>query len=183
MNSQNKTLHSKKPSLTSSNSNSFSYHSRNRSMLPGEVDSSFKMQKEQENILRKFEFDFIFEPNYNQSPLDNPTKIRKMRRNIKLKTYVDGSKYEGEIQNDIRSGKGIYYYANGDKYLGDWKQDKFDGRGVYIFSNNERYEGELRRGLKHGYGVYFYLNGNKYEGEWTNDKKKRKGNIFQFLHK
>jgi len=140
----------------------------------------YKIQKEQENILRKFEYDYIFEPNYNKSISDNPSKLKKMRSKICLKTYPDNSKYQGEIQNDIRSGKGIYYYANGDKYLGDWKQDKFDGRGVYIFSNNERYEGELKKGLKHGYGVYFYLNGNKYEGEWMNDKKNGRGTYYNF---
>ena len=46
------------------------------------------------------------------------------KKGIKLKCYVDGSKYEGEVLNDKRNGKGIYNYANGDKYAGEWKDDK-----------------------------------------------------------
>ena len=75
----------------------------------------------------------------------------KFRKNIKVKNYVDGSRYEGEVVNDKRNGKGIYHYANQDKYIGDWVNDKysfyftyffrFDGQGFYIFKNGERYEG------------------------------------------
>ena len=52
---------------------------------------------------------------------------------MRVKNYVDGSKYEGEVVADKRNGKGIYHYSNGDKYIGDWKDDKFHGFGVYVF--------------------------------------------------
>ena len=34
---------------------------------------------------------------------------------------MDKSKYEGEILDDKRNGKGIYHYITGDKYVGEWK--------------------------------------------------------------
>jgi hypothetical protein len=49
----------------------------------------------------------------------------KYKKGIKVKNYVDSSKYEGEVVNDKRNGKGIYYYSNGDSYIGDWKDDRY----------------------------------------------------------
>jgi hypothetical protein len=43
---------------------------------------------------------------------------------MRVKNYVDSSKYEGEVVNDKRNGRGIYHYSNGDKYVGEWKEDK-----------------------------------------------------------
>ena len=114
-----------------------------------------RVLREKDEVIRKFEAEFINDPS------------GKHRKNVKLKNYVDGSRYEGEVINDKRNGKGIYHYANGDKYAGEWKDDRFHGKGCYIFSNGERYEGELMDGAKHGYGVYHYVNGNKYEGIWV----------------
>ena len=45
----------------------------------------------------------------------------------------------GELNNELRSGKGIYYYATGDVYAGQWANDLFDGDGNYIFASGERY--------------------------------------------
>lgn len=53
---------------------------------------------------------------------DEPNKYKK---GIRAKNYVDSSKYEGEVVNDKRNGKGIYHYSNGDKYVGDWKDDRY----------------------------------------------------------
>lgn len=86
-----------------------------------------KIQREREQLIKDFETTYIFDENKNY------------QRNIKVKNYVDGSKYEGEVLNDKRNGKGIYHYANQDKYIGDWKKDKFHGDGIYIFKNGERY--------------------------------------------
>ena len=34
--------------------------------------------------------------------------------------YPDGSKYEGNWQDDLRNGHGKYTYVNGDVYDGEW---------------------------------------------------------------
>ncbi len=70
----------------------------------------------------------------------------KSLRNVSSKQYVDGSRYEGQLKNELRHGVGIYYYKNGDIYSGEWSQDLFHGQGTYIFASGERYQGQLREG-------------------------------------
>ena len=41
----------------------------------------------------------------------------------------DSDRYEGELKNDKREGKGIMYYNNGKIEDGDWKEDKFQKKG------------------------------------------------------
>ena len=93
-----------------------------------------RLGKEREDILKRYEENYIY---------DGKGQYRK---NVKEKSYVDGSLYIGEINNEHRHGKGIYNYGNGDKYAGEWRDDKFHGRGMYIFSNGERFDGELKEG-------------------------------------
>ena len=90
-----------------------------------------KVLKKKEDLIKKFELQYIYDSR------------RKPKSSIKIKNYIDGSRYEGQVTKDRRNGKGIYHYSNGDKYIGDWEDDKFHGIGVYIFANGERYEGEL----------------------------------------
>ena len=45
--------------------------------------------------------------------------------NIAEKMFQDGSRYEGQLVEGRRIGKGLYSYRNGDVYLGDWADDKF----------------------------------------------------------
>ena len=61
---------------------------------------------------------------------------------------VDGSTYIGNLEGNIKQGKGIYYYTNGDIYFGDWLNDSYHGTGSYIFKKGDRYDGELMNGVK-----------------------------------
>eukprot|EP01031_Cornospumella_fuschlensis_P024823 gene24823-29997_t len=45
-------------------------------------------------------------------------------------TWANGNKYEGDLKNNKKHGKGVYTWANGDKYDGDWKDDFMHGSGV-----------------------------------------------------
>lgn len=47
-------------------------------------------------------------------------------------TYANGDRYEGEMINGVREGKGIYFYHNGDKYEGWWQGNKKNGMGRSI---------------------------------------------------
>lgn len=76
--------------------------------------------------------------------------FKQLRANIEIKRYVDQSRYEGEVFNSMRHGRGIYYYPNGAVYLGHWNQDKMHGKGNYLFPNAERYDGEIVNGRKKG---------------------------------
>ena len=55
---------------------------------------------------------------------------------IETKTYGDGSRYEGEMQDG-----------------------KWHGRGVYSWADRRRYEGEFRAGKRDGNGTLLYLDG------------------------
>ncbi len=43
-----------------------------------------KVMREREELIRKFQYDYIYDEQGN------------LKKNIKVKNYVDGSKYEGE---------------------------------------------------------------------------------------
>ena len=91
---------------------------------------------------------------------------------------ANGSKYEGEYQDDKINGKGTYYYADGDKYEGEFKNDKINGKGTYYFSSGSKYEGEFKDDKRNGKGIYHYADGNKYEGEFKDDKINGNGTFY-----
>ena len=91
---------------------------------------------------------------------------------------ANGDKYEGEFKDDEINGKGIYRYANGNKYEGEFKDGKKDGKGVFYFSNGDKHEGEYKDGLAHGKGTHYLSNGGKFEGEFKYDKRDGKGILY-----
>jgi len=60
-------------------------------------------------------------------------------------------------------------FAQGDTYEGNWENDLMSGKGVYINSNGDKYSGNFKHGVKQQYGVMEYQNKDKYEGEWKDD--------------
>ena len=97
----------------------------------------------------------------------------------KGKYYFDnGDKYDGEWKEGKMEGKGIYYYINGNKYDGEWVNEKKEGKGILYYSNGDKYDGEWKNNIKEGNGTYYYKNGNKYEGEWKEGKMEGKGIFF-----
>lgn len=105
--------------------------------------------------------------------------IQQLELNINIikKEYYDNSVYYGEVDlnNQKRSGHGIYVYTHGDIYFGLWKDNSL-AEGSYIFKNGESYEGVVKNG-KQGWGRYYYSNGNIYEGEWKDDVKSGQGKM------
>ena len=62
--------------------------------------------------------------------------------------YPNGSYYQGEKKNGMRSGRGKFYYLDGGVYDGEWNENRMHGRGVLYYANGEP----------------------AYDGEWQNDK-------------
>ena len=89
--------------------------------------------------------------------------------------YKNGAIYEGYFKNDKKEGNGIFYYTNGDRYKGLFKEGFYQGKGIFYFHNGDRYEGEFDKNKYAGKGKYFYHNGDIFEGLWKNDKKNGKG--------
>ena len=80
--------------------------------------------------------------------------------------------YEGEWENDKRSGKGNWKTFDGETYFGTWKDDKKEGKGKIVYPNGDTYEGDYKNGLGNGkgritwsyHGVY-----KEYNGDIKND--------------
>ena len=95
--------------------------------------------------------------------------------------YKNGCIYEGYFKNDKKEGNGIFYYTNGDRYKGLFKDGFYQGNGIFYFNNGDRYEGEFDKNSYSGNGKYHYHNGDVFEGLWKNDKKNGKG-IYIYLN-
>ena len=89
--------------------------------------------------------------------------------------YPNGCKYEGHFKNDKKEGKGIFYYSNGDRYEGRFKEGNYEGKGIFYFTNGDRYEGNFEKNKYSGKGIYYYHNGDYFDGYWIDDKKTGEG--------
>ena len=58
--------------------------------------------------------------------------------------YTDGSRYDGEVLNGKRHGRGTYVWPDGSRYSGDWRDGKKHGRGTYTWTDGTRHVGEFR---------------------------------------
>jgi hypothetical protein len=94
--------------------------------------------------------------------------------------YEFGSKYEGQLKNNKRHGKGVYTYPSMEEldqakannpglkidyadsirlsFSGEWEED-VKIRGVFIDRDGEKYEGPLFNDWPHGKGVYTFADG------------------------
>jgi hypothetical protein len=91
--------------------------------------------------------------------------------------YANMCRYEGEWKNNRRNGYGIYMNENGDKYEGEWKDDYANGKGIILYKNCDciRYEGEMQNDTINGNGKMIYANGDIYEGDFVDFVKCGKG--------
>ena len=121
-----------------------------------------KLKKEINNIKIKYE-----------NLLNEYNKYKETNKEI-IKQY-DFGYYEGQIKNNKREGKGIFYWNVGDRYKGQWKNDLKEGKGIYYYNNGDRYEGDWKNDLKEGKGIYYWKNGEIYEGDWKNNLKEGLG--------
>jgi radial spoke head protein 1 len=60
--------------------------------------------------------------------------VKNKRHGRGIFHYPDGSKYDGEWNENIREGYGTYTYPNNDTYVGEWKNHKRDGKGTYTYA-------------------------------------------------
>ena len=54
----------------------------------------------------------------------------------------------GQIEAEMREGRGIYNWNSKDKYEGEFKEDVIEGRGTYTWANGDKYVGNFKKGKK-----------------------------------
>ena len=93
----------------------------------------------------------------------------------------DLTAYDGEYENDKRSGFGAYYYSNGSIcYVGDWKENRRNGIGI-SFKPKDRsmYVGKWENNCPVGMGAKFDENGDlKFVGRWENGSREGVGMLY-----
>lgn len=63
------------------------------------------------------------------------------------RTYPNGDRYEGELQNNIMHGNGTFTDPRSHTYKGEWKDDKMHGNGQYTHKIGFSYKGLFHNGI------------------------------------
>lgn len=62
--------------------------------------------------------------------------------------------YKGDMYANVIHGKGVLKRSNGDYYEGEFENAVFNGEGVYLWANSKlKYKGQFNNGFLHGFGV------------------------------
>eukprot|EP00756_Hemistasia_phaeocysticola_P053124 Hpha_TRINITY_DN28522_c0_g1::TRINITY_DN28522_c0_g1_i1::g.18581::m.18581 len=59
--------------------------------------------------------------------------------------------FEGSVRC-LRHGWGRQAYSDGSRYEGEWQDDQFHGRGKLLGPRGDEYDGEWSEGMREGYG-------------------------------
>lgn len=62
--------------------------------------------------------------------------------------------YEGEYENEVRNGKGVYYYPEGQRYEGDFVNGLREGNGTFYWEDGTYWEGPFQKNEMNGEGTY-----------------------------
>lgn len=82
------------------------------------------------------------------------------------------NQYEGDYENDMKSGFGIYRWKSGNLYKGRYLEDERHGYGEMFWTDGSVYKGMWHKGIQHGKGRMEFPDGKIKEGMFQN-------NIFQ----
>ena len=61
---------------------------------------------------------------------------------------MNGKKYVGEFQNNLKHGKGVYTYPDGKKYDGMWANGVQDGEGTFSSPEGKKRVGLWKNGKR-----------------------------------
>lgn len=100
-------------------------------------------------------------------------------------TYPGGDTYEGQFNEGVRHGEGVYKYVpkgedQQDIYKGQWENNVKCGVGKQTYFGVGEYYGNWLNGERHGEGVMTYSNKDVYSGKWREGKKDGEGTYIFF---
>lgn len=75
--------------------------------------------------------------------------------------------YEGDIKENLPSGKGKLSFKGEKIYDGDWVDGIRSGMGISYYSTGGKYFGEIKNGLLHGIGTFYYSDNKKMTGNFV----------------
>ncbi|MBE6901472.1 MAG: hypothetical protein E7478_03275 [Ruminococcaceae bacterium] len=93
------------------------------------------------------------------------------------KDAISADRYEGELVNGIREGRGTMYFKSGNIYKGEWHNGLMHGFGEFIYKSGEHYVGDFINGKFGGQGRFTYPNGIIYDGSFLNGKREGDGTL------
>lgn len=100
-----------------------------------------------------------------------------VKEGLGILVYPDGAIYTGEFKEDKKHGRGKLCTAKGhDVYEGDFQNDVINGYGVFT-SPNLFCEGFWANGQMEGIGAMKYKGGMAYEGNFKGGKKEGEGRL------
>ena len=128
----------------------------------------------------------IKDPEYQDLPILGPYKYNDgstyqgqykngLRTGYGRKVLKTGSVYEGYWENDEPHNHGVFLHVAGGNYIGNWKQGKVHGKAIFKHFTGARYIGEWKDGLQDGFGKEYCHNGDIYEGEYKAGYKHGEG--------
>ena len=66
------------------------------------------------------------------------------------------------FKNNKKEGFGIKTWANGSRYEGYWQNDKMHGEGTFKWDKGDIYQGSYKNGLREGKGTKSWASGTEY---------------------
>ncbi len=87
-------------------------------------------------------------------------------------------RYEGDLVNGVREGRGKMIFASGNVYNGQWKNGMMHGLGEFVFTaTGERYVGDFANGTYNGQGKLYYPSGLVYDGSFVKGRREGGGTL------
>ena len=85
--------------------------------------------------------------------------------------YSNGDIYQGNFQDGLRHGHGIFHSSIGNLFIGEWQNDRRHGYGIMEERvRGEKYMGKWENNCRHGNGMVITMGGLYYEGVFVQNK-------------
>lgn len=98
-----------------------------------------------------------------------PAGYKFSNKQVAFETSVMGV-YDGNWENDVMSGQGVYTWSDGSSYDGAFVNGKMHGPGRFMWPDGSTYEGTWHTGQMTGHGRLDYrFDGNFHQGRFQRD--------------